>query len=610
MNNCNLPCRYRIWRLGRRTLTVAFAVFVVRWSFSGCEPATVAPEPAAEEVAGAVSGAMADVVARGLCDGAGMFWLDGGAWRQAMTGRSTGTAGVIKGVLAGIDELEALSEVTETDRTVEIDRYLEVVRSAADWLVYHAAEDPESGGVFWPACVSVPAPFDIEASFCPEDVPVVAGEVFSCAVGLEQPFSGLEFGVAGIGDVFLDLSEEPLFTPEEQERYLAFAIGAGDWLLSRAVETDFGSCWPEMASDDGAEAACYTSLARGIAGVGWFLVRLSHRVPDGTPYLNGALAAAGTLEALMVPAGDSIYDSAYLPLSDRDPMPYTGFYQGNAGIAYFLMTLYQETGRALHATLARSILAWLQGGDVMVEELDGLAWVAAPTLLGLGPYTGWDMGVAGTGWTFLQAARVFGGGEDDLEQTYLETANRAATWLSHPEIAHYYQGLVWWPERDRPWVETPVPPSPALKVFDTTWAPAVQPWWLEASPRAYLYYTGLLRGGAGIGWFLLELSDTLSGLDGWTCYRDLHGEVASQAVRWLYYKGEPSTGDGMTWSWYASIVRTTGTLEYPGEVVPGYEFGVAGALSFLGAGAASETGADSASLSSPLGFRPLHYRAP
>ncbi len=587
---------------GRPEIAARFAWLLGLALVCGCETATVAPVPTESQQAEAVVGALDGVVSRTLCDGAGTFWLDGEPWYQAMTGRSTGVAGVIEGLVAGVDRLEALDAATGEDHGADVARYVSVVRSSTQWLMAHARLDSDSGGVWWPACVADVVPVGPEGAPCREEIPVVSEETLVCAEGTERARPGLRYGVAGIGAMFLDLYEHPFFSPDEQAVFLEYAAGAGDWLLGHASDTDHGPCWLDPASAEGDPGECATSLSRGLAGVGWFLLRLSRDVQEGETYLGGAVAAADTLQSFMVPAGDG---AAYVLPGDREGGALTGFYEGNAGVAYFLMALYQETGRSAYGSLARSVLEWLQSDEVFVPALDGATWLAGLDLPHLGPYTGWELGAAGIGWTFLQAARVFGPNPGTLESSYLEVAMRAATWLTHPEIAHYYQGLVWWPERDQPWSDTPLPPAPRLDTLDTTWAPAVRPWWEGASSRGYLAYTGLLRGGVGIGWFLLNLADALEGVHEVSCEQALFAEAASQALRWLYYRGMPS-GDRDTWTWPTSFYQTVTARNYPGPATPGFELGVSGALSFLGAGVVPPESAGLVA-PAPLGFPPLEY---
>jgi len=563
----------------------------------GCNGQGTVAEPTLDEQGKAIVGGMDRLLEMGACDDQGRYWISEGA---VYTGFGLGSAGIGIGLLAGASELERLP-ISDATRTQSGEIYFSEALATAAWLK-NRARVTGAGDVYqvsWPACDdgrgTLPQPpegwstLGLEPSACEE--PAEARP--ACSDSMARTFVGLEYGVSGIGLFFLELYDQLYFStsPDELRDHLQYAVGAGDWLLAQAALEPGGAHWPDsvatISESTASELApyetspAYTSLARGTAGVGFFLLRLSLLPGDGDRFLEGARAAGDWLISMESAAGGE--GSPWVPVSAGGSKVAYGLLDGNAGVAYFLLALYEQTGDLCYAQAAQRILTGLEGLAREEETIAGLSWPAAgdeaSDEASNESYTNLREGAAGIGWVFLQAARTLdpdvlsgaveisssalSGQFDVLDSAYLSLAESAADWLASAHIGHFYEGSVWWPELLASWSEY-APWSNQVWPEDES---------LTTGMRTFTHYPGITRGTAGIGWFMEALGQHSE--DG--CY----AEVGDQGARWLYYYGKTASTGQIDWVWPRWIVRTLTLAE--GGVAPGADhyLGNAGVIGYL-----------------------------
>ncbi|MCE7734778.1 MAG: hypothetical protein GPJ54_07880, partial [Candidatus Heimdallarchaeota archaeon] len=303
--------------------------------------------------------------------------------------------------------------------------------------------------------------------------------------------SGMIKGMASIGDYMLDVYEErsrsSLFTglnTEETALPLELAIGAGNWLLGRAQTNASGTYWYEVYNQDGTPSGTLVSTPYygGVAGIVSYLLRL-YRITHDPLYLDAAKGGADWLIAvadtttgyawpesygstllstrwskggpgigsvflemyrftedvqyLNVAKGlftwldseklDLAGDAYWLQLPDVASEIFLGRWHGVAGIASFLIDLYEVTGAAAHKALALSAVDYVQaqaiadGTGVKFENQ-----VAEGTF-----FSGWSRGGAGIGSVLLRANTLDSGAGylatiDLIYNYYTEISNTTA----------------------------------------------------------------------------------------------------------------------------------------------------------------------------------------
>lgn len=310
---------------------------------------------------------------------------------------------------------------------------------------------------------------------------------------------GFYTGIAGIAFVL-----EELHQATGEGRYRDAAERAVRWLRRDAEKTGGGVTW--NGSND---------IIRGSAGIGLLLLWIDRQMDD--PDSRKLAAAAGRLLLERGrPAGDGLkWDSA--PGDERN---YPNFSHGTAGIAYFLASLYQTTGKHEFLEAAERGAAYLQSianrsGDtfkVFHHEPDGKDLF----------YLGWCHGPVGTSRLFYRLAESTG------EEEWAELTRRSARTLLEsgiPEertpgfwnnvgqcggnagVGEYFLAL----QRTMP---DPAYEKIARRVAEDTLERATEVEgdglkWVQAEHRALpdrlLAQTGFMQGAAGVGTFFLHL---------------------------------------------------------------------------------------------------------
>lgn len=324
----------------------------------------------------------------------------------------------------------------------------------------------------------------------------------------EEPSTGYYVGAAGIGSAFLALHEET-----RDEEALALARGAADWVLAKARRDEKGVHWGED-----------TDIISGAAGTGLLSLAIDHdgRFPGEMRYIDGARDAADWLLSVAIKDGDGLKWKSTAQL-DRF---YTGYSHGSAGIADFLLKVYEETKDEKYLTGAEAGARWLQ--RVAKEDKGGLKWFHYEPDHTDAFMTGWCHGPAGTGRLFLDLHRVTG------KQEYLDVAVNGGEWLvaevkpASPDAVHYGVSMCCGAAGVGDYFL-----DLALHTRDDRWiehAAGVGRWLIRQAKRdgdglewtnydhpdekGKVYYgTGHMTGAAGVGTFLLRLDCVLRGAD-------------------------------------------------------------------------------------------------
>jgi hypothetical protein len=420
-----------------------------------------------------------------------------------------------------------------------------------------------------------------------------------------QVVPGLASGVAGVGEFLLFL------TLGLEKRYPEYALAAtstddptpfststgnaalevGDWLVDNAREDAGGLCWPADLAAAGT-AGCDLSIADGNAGIGAFLFGLATyadaRVAAGETSLAGrgelyrsTASAAADFIVGQLQAGSCDTTCSYAFLNGQAT---TGLYHGNAGLAWYLLKTGLETGLTTYRDPAEAILTWLKQDFNRKAVDEGVAWRGTPRSTGASSsddtlLTDLENGTAGIAWVYLQASLVLdaqkdssktqaAGGIDAVSiknDAWFEEARAAAQWLQGGETAHLFGGAVWWPAEVTPW---------GVSQYEANWCTDALEVSTDDFRSALVYYPGFMRGGAGIGRFFNVMA-------GSSLQRNCYRELADQATRWLYYRGE-----NRSWRWPSRVLRFLNTDECSLEPINletalGYGYGSAGIIAAL-----------------------------
>ncbi len=247
---------------------------------------------------------------------------------------------------------------------------------------------------------------------------------------------GLYTGISGIGWLYLELFR---LTGEPVYRGKAQLIVSQ--LMARQTTATASAMWDN--SND---------VISGAAGTGLYLLRAAEALKDKR-YLTLASRAGDYLisEGITTPSG------LKWKINESSPRLYPNFAHGTAGVAYFLLRLYEATGTERFFTAGFSGAAELETIAELKDKGNSCAWyhheVDGEDLW----YVGWCHGPAGTARLFYELSKI----------------NKLPRWSK-------------WVERSANWIiasGVPDPPKP------------LNGYWNE----------GICCGTAGVGDFLLDL---------------------------------------------------------------------------------------------------------
>lgn len=168
--------------------------------------------------------------------------------------------------------------------------------------------------------------------------------------------TGLEYGVAGIGQGFLEL-----YSNISNDTYVELSERAANWLIKVGIwdGDEFKIPWTTM--DDGAEFyEDYSSYGIGITGIMDYFLNL-YEVTDNSTYLEYADGFAKRLITLNDEGSFPRNTVGYLTGMHGIAGGYTGFHTGSSGIAHTMLRYYDITGDKEALSLNEDVEKYIAG---------------------------------------------------------------------------------------------------------------------------------------------------------------------------------------------------------------------------------------------------------
>ena len=164
-----------------------------------------------------------------------------------------------------------------------------------------------------------------------------------------------------IGDIINGAAGQGLFLLElhratGDSRWIDGARRMGDAMLDRAVTSGGGIKIPSFTDPSGVPV-CYTGLAHGSAGAGYFLSKLARQLPEDqrARYSDGAESIAAWLDGLAQHEAARVY--WYRREPDQMNARQVTWCHGPPGIGLFYLELYRLRGRESHLETAKKCAA-------------------------------------------------------------------------------------------------------------------------------------------------------------------------------------------------------------------------------------------------------------
>lgn len=262
-------------------------------------------------------------------------------------------------------------------------------------------------------------------------------------------------GVAGISSYL-----GRLYRITHNATYLSYAEDALTYLMNTAYTTN-GYAWSEDAGKT--EADVSTRWSKGTPGIASVFLEF-YRLTGNSVYRDVAMGAYTYLDSSKLTNTDGAYWRQFPAIGTSGI--YIGRWHGVAGVASFLIDLYEVTGDAGAKTLAISAMDYVVGQ----QEDDAQGGIWWENAVGSGEHqSGWSRGGAGIGSVLLRADRL------DASKNYIDLMD---------EIYDHYVAFA-----------------------DTTgagwmWADAINT--NDDALSQYRLRTSIGHGAAGIGVFFLE----------------------------------------------------------------------------------------------------------
>jgi rhamnogalacturonyl hydrolase YesR len=210
-----------------------------------------------------------------------------------------------------------------------------------------------------------------------------------------------QWGAPGIGTFLLELYDK---TNPRNQTYLDYAIGAGDWVLSKAVPAAGGYQWPHYDQDNPTYGWRLPAQENGAAGIGDFLLKLYKEIGNAT-YLSYAEGAARWMISLQTPEGYIEY-----PVPAPGPSP-----ARESMTATFMLHVGKEVGNDTYLKVAEDSAQWLI--NTAIADNGGYKWINN----NLNHYEITD--------AYLAAAFLYETYESTGNLSYLQYANGAIQWV-------------------------------------------------------------------------------------------------------------------------------------------------------------------------------------
>lgn len=178
--------------------------------------------------------------------------------------------------------------------------------------------------------------------------------------------------------------------------YLTAATGGLDFLMNVANTSNSWFAWTENFGDN-IETKLSTRWSKGSPGIGSVFLEF-YRMTGDASYLTAALGLFKFLDDNKVLESGNAYWYRYA--TDSASGTYLGRWHGVAGIASFLMDLYEVTGTTAHKDLALSAMDYV----VAHADDDGSNGIWFENAVGSNEYQeGWSRGGAGIGSMLMRA---------------------------------------------------------------------------------------------------------------------------------------------------------------------------------------------------------------
>jgi lantibiotic modifying enzyme len=329
----------------------------------------------------------------------------------------------------------------------------------------------------------------------------------------EEKEAGLYVGIAGIGFALLET-----YKATGDERYKQAALRVTQRLKESARSVDVRPQSRRFIS--GVDWNDTTDIIAGSAGAGLFLLYAARELKDGE--LRNLAAAAGVQ---LIALGKAEAGGTKWAMDKDFPRLMPNFSHGTAGVAYFLATLYGETGEKLFLEAALSGARYLQA----VAKTDGDScqiFHNEPNGKDL-YYLSWCHGPAGTARLFYRLSQVTG---DKSWMGWVKRSARAILQSGIPEkqtpgfwnnvsqccgsagVGEFFLSL-YQVTGDRSYLDFTKRVTDNLLARATSENNGLK--WVQAEhrvkPELLVAQTGFMQGASGIGMFLLRLDAALRG---------------------------------------------------------------------------------------------------
>ena len=340
---------------------------------------------------------------------------------------------------------------------------IDIITGAADWLVSLA--EPTSSGYKWPLNEEE-----------------------------KEYYTDLMDGTPGVSLFLLKVYEIT-----KNQKYLQYAKGGMEWMMSIAIPSRGGYEWPETQNSP--------SFYVGAAGIGEVFLDFYQSLGD-TKYLQYAEGAAHWIESV-----DGIRSEGW------------GYdiISGSAGIGIFFLHLYDVTGNTEYLFYAKKGGDWLisssrncpilflteKGNPLCGSSAikDGCLWIAIP--LYWITSAGFGHGTAGVVYFLAELYKRCG------EEKYVEYAEKAAKWIIHESIIEGNGDMEWrWKYR------------------------------LDQLDSPFYYNTGWCYGNAGIGKAFISLYQATK--------NPYYFHILENSTNWLI---EQAISDGEGYRWIIRVPR-------------------------------------------------------
>jgi len=399
--------------------------------------------------------------------------------------------------------------------------YLDEVRLAAKWIRNSAVRT--ENGITWPAVPGDKSTinntlysgtpgtvlFFLEAYYATEDHTFLedakAGADYLLATMAEEKGAGLYVGISGIG-----FSLEETYKVTSEEKYRQGVLVCLERLKEWAQEKENGIHWSET-----------TDLISGNTGTGLFLIYLFRELKD-----SSILDMAVRVGDYLIDVGIPVEPGIKWAMDPEYPRLMPNFSHGTAGVAYFLASLYKETGEK------RFLEAALQGARYLISIAktdNGICLIFHHEPEGEDLYyLGWCHGPVGTSRLFLRLYEITGDKEwmDWVERGargILESGipkketpgfwNNAGQCCGSAGVADYFLSLYQITKKQEyldfsKRLTDQILSKATLDDIGMRWVQAEH----RSRPDLLLAQTNLMQGAAGIGLWLLHLEEFERGM--------------------------------------------------------------------------------------------------